>query len=386
MLNWRSIPLGSLPGVKPVFIVGAGRSGTTPLQLALNMHPRLGVYGETQAFFVYRKFASGPADARTRQVLNYWTPLIAGCSPYADLFDDEGMRARLASASNYAEIVNQIFGTLAAREGKSRWGEKSPAHIFRLQEIRSSFPGAQVIHIIRDPRAVVCSSIKAFDQGQLNDWNIYRVARYWLRCFKIHAQQQSETARGGYMLVRYEDFVLRPQETLQAIAAFLNIGFVTEMLNAHRVASRYVQKESSGGMPAHHALTEKPLDASRVQAWKASLSREQTRLVEQVAGKQMQEIGYQPAEKEPYKPPSMRAVYFSTRWIAAEGRRIADKQARTPYWALQRMMESRDQAQQTPPARPANPVPSLDSSQGPKRNTVGVRPNEEPEQIRRSGT
>src|SRR5579872_2360232 len=114
MLNWRSIPLGSLPGIKPVFIVGAGRSGTTPLQLALNMHPHLGVYGETQAFFVHRRFGSEPSDARTEQLLTYWTPLIAGCSPHADLFNDDKVRARIASASSYAEIVDRIFDALAA--------------------------------------------------------------------------------------------------------------------------------------------------------------------------------------------------------------------------------------------------------------------------------
>lgn len=385
MLNWRSIPLGSLPGIKPVFIVGAGRSGTTPLQLALNMHPQLGVYGETQAFFVHRRFGSEPSGARTEQLLKYWTPLIAGCSPHADLFDDEKVRARLASASTYAEIVDRIFEALAAREGKSRWGEKSPAHIFRLAEIRTAFPGAQVIHIIRDPRAVVSSSIKAFHEGQLSDWNIYRVARYWLRCFKIHAQQQSESARDGYLLVRYEDFVSRPEQTLRDVSSFLKIGFVPEMLNAHRVASKYV-KENSGALPAHHALTEKPLDRSRVQAWKEILSSDQARLVEQVAGKQMQQIGYKLGKKEAYNPPRMRAVYFSTRWIAAEGRRIADKQARTPYWALQRMMESREEPRPEQPNVAPSAAPALDSSRGPKRNTVGVRGNEATEQIRRSGT
>ena len=44
MFNVRPIPLGTIPEIEPVFIVGAARSGTTPLQLALNMHPELGVY------------------------------------------------------------------------------------------------------------------------------------------------------------------------------------------------------------------------------------------------------------------------------------------------------------------------------------------------------
>jgi hypothetical protein len=154
------------------------------------------------------------------------------------------------------------------------------------------------------------------------------------------------------------------------------------MLEAHRVASKYVQKENSGNMPAHHVLTQRPLDTSRAGAWKKVLSSEHTKMIEQVAGKQMATLGYELSRSREYQPPRMRAVYFSTRWIAAEGRRIADKQARTPYWALQRMMEPR-------PSEPS-PAPlstiSIDAKPTPKRVSVGLRPRKESDQIRRSGT
>jgi hypothetical protein len=107
-------------------------------------------------------------------------------------------------------------------------------------------------------------------------------------------------------------------------------------------------------------------------------------MIEQVAGKQMATLGYELSRSREYQPPRMRAVYFSTRWIAAEGRRIADKQARAPYWALQRMMEPREQPR--PAQRDASPAPSPDSMRGTKRSSVGSRPSEVPDQIRRSGT
>jgi len=78
MFNFRPIPLGSIPEIEPVFVVGAARSGTTPLQLALNMHPELGVYGETQAFFVHRKFAAERTEMRLRRLLAYWRVVLSG--------------------------------------------------------------------------------------------------------------------------------------------------------------------------------------------------------------------------------------------------------------------------------------------------------------------
>ncbi len=168
MLNWSPIPLGSMPDIKPVFIVGAGRSGTTPLQLALNMHPQLGVYGETQAFFVHPKFGAEADEINLRRLLKYWRGIVSNCSPFEDLLDADGIQNRLARSPSYAQVMNLIMGEIAARDGKGRWGEKSPAHVFRLDEIRSCFPNAQIIHIVRDPRGVVCSNIKAFSGGAIH--------------------------------------------------------------------------------------------------------------------------------------------------------------------------------------------------------------------------
>lgn len=382
MFNLRSIPLGSIPDIQPVFVVGAGRSGTTPLQLALNMHSTLGVYGETQAFFVHRRFGAEPNEVSMRRRFEYWRAVVSGCCPYEDLLDSAEMRSQLASAPSYAHIVSLIMGAIAAREGKSRWGEKSPAHIFRLHEIRACFPNARIIHTIRDPRAVVSSSIKAFNGGQFTDWNAYAAARYWLRCFRVHAQQVSSRA-DGYMLVRYEDFVTRPKETLSAISSFLGMKFEEDMLNFHRVASDYVRPGRSGAIPAMHALTKKPLDPGRTDAWKQSLSPAQTKLIEQVAGNEMTTLGYEPVRR-PYEPPVMRA-YLSTRWAVSESYRILLKQAQAPNWAMRRAIDSQTKA----PVRTAEvvsvqpPAPIHASASANKKFAAAAEPEGA---ARRSGT
>ena len=383
MFNFRPIPLGSIPEIEPVFVVGAARSGTTPLQLALNMHPELGVYGETQAFFVHDKFAAGPSEIKLRRLLAYWRVVLSGCCPYDDFLDNEHIQRRLAAAPTYAHILNVIMGAIAAREGKSRWGEKSPAHIFKLDEIRACFPNARIIHIVRDPRAVVCSTIKAFNRGQFSDWNIYSSARYWVRCLRAHARQVS-TKADGYMLVHYEDFVTRPKETLTLISAFLGLKFVDEMLNAHRVAADYIRPDKSGNIPALHSLTQHRLDSGRTDAWKQILSPSQYKLIERTAGKQMATLGYLPARQE-YSPPQMRVSFFLPRWAVGEGRRIVMKKIREPYRALRRVIDSQTSTVTSPEpgsfeSSPLNLKPSV------RQQSIEVAATEPQGEVRGSGT
>ncbi len=239
--------------------------------------------------------------------------------------------------------------------------------------------------------AVWCApTLRLLAGGQFTDWNIYRATRYWLRCFRVHTLQQTEQTRGHYMLVRYEDFVTRPETTLRGISSFLGIDFAAEMLSSHQTASRYISKDSSGNMPALHALTQKPLDASRADAWKRILSPEHTRLIEQIAGRQMLTFGYEVAYGRQDRPSRMWATYLSGLWIASESRRIAYKQARPCYWAIQRVIESRQGTHLI-----GHKAPEAVSSQGPvplnpqlpvRVKSAGLRPSDTQDHVRRSGT
>lgn len=338
MFNLRPIPFGSKHDIEPIFVVGAGRSGTTPLQLALNMHPKLGIYGETQAFFVHRKFGAPSTAGNLRRLLEYWRLVIEGCCPYADLFDNSEIETSLANAPTYADVLDLVIGAIAAREGKQRWGEKTPAHVFKLREIRSCFPNARIIHIVRDPRAVVCSSIRAFRRAQFTDWNIFAATKYWVRCLEVHEKEVSKRS-DRYMLVQYEDFVTRPEATLLDICSFLNVEFVGDMLSAHRMASRYIRPDKSGLIPPLHALTQEPLNPQRTEAWKEVLSADQSRLIERIAGTHMAKLGYSITRKK-YAPPQMGVSYLMTRWTVNEGRRVAAKQMKDSAWALRRAFNS----------------------------------------------
>src|SRR5262245_30850077 len=116
----------------PVFVVGMNGSGTTMLADCLGQHPQLFVLGyesKVLPYFASRAQRYGDlADARNRRRL---ADDIGKTRPFwqanhrAPLVLEE---QRLAQCSTFGEIVSQIYGSLAARKGKSRWGDKSPAN------------------------------------------------------------------------------------------------------------------------------------------------------------------------------------------------------------------------------------------------------------------
>jgi hypothetical protein len=336
--KWKSMPLGQVREISPVFIVGAGRSGTTPMQLALNMHPSLGVYGETQAFLSHRRFGVPSDAAELRRLVRHWHHIVADQTPHKELMQEQSLQHRLSRAQSYAEVLNTILGTIAAREHKARWGEKTPSHIFRLAAIRSCFPQSRVIHMIRDPRGTVCSTIQAFTDGAFTDWRIYVAARYWSRAVRVHQLEMKEPSP-SYLLVRHEQFVTSPESTLKDVCAFLGLEYVPDLLKFHKTAAQFMRKTSSGELPTRHALTLKPMDASRAEAWRKVLSPRQIRLIESVVRDEMGSLGYEPDCEGEDTALKGQVAYYSAMWTMSETRRVALREAKARYWAMQRMME-----------------------------------------------
>lgn len=97
----------------PVFIVGCGHSGTTMLRHVLNLHPNI---------------YAVPYESR--------------------MFFHSSFKIRLADA---------VWSTTAVSLGKSRWVEKTPAHIHRLQRILQVYPDSRILLLIRDGRDVAIS-------------------------------------------------------------------------------------------------------------------------------------------------------------------------------------------------------------------------------------
>ena len=142
----------------PIFIVGAPRSGTTFLQLLLAASGKFTVVPETH-YFSYIKPIIDHLSARDEKIETL-LKIIEG-KPDIHLSDEQKSAFRISlekiELSDSAILAALIEAISYNSQDHERWLEKTPKHIFHLNELWLAFPTAKVLNIVRDPRSVVSS-------------------------------------------------------------------------------------------------------------------------------------------------------------------------------------------------------------------------------------
>ncbi|MGH2952033.1 MAG: sulfotransferase family protein, partial [Solirubrobacterales bacterium] len=136
------------------FVVGVGRSGTTLLRLMLDAHPRLAIPPETH--FLPELIA----QARQRVPADELVSEIVAARNWDDFGLDAGaLRGRVAALDDAraAPVLRAFYSLYAERQGKQRWGDKTPIYVKRMRLISAVLPEARFVHLIRDGRDVALS-------------------------------------------------------------------------------------------------------------------------------------------------------------------------------------------------------------------------------------
>jgi hypothetical protein len=227
----------------PVFIIGAMRSGTTALRLALDAHPDLAIPEET-AFM-----AGGAALLR-----------IPGWR-YGDVWFERIDADRADVAAGLRQLYDDLFGSYARRRGATRWGEKTPLHVFLVEELAEVFPDASFVGLVRHPSAVVASMVSSWRREPIG------AAGYWRRATTELARVGSALGDDRFVLVRYEDLVRQPEEVLRDVCAACRLPWDDRVL-------RHDEVQDERGAPTRtDGATEvrRPLDTAGLSSWEARL-------------------------------------------------------------------------------------------------------------------
>lgn len=136
--------------------------------------------------------------------------------------------------------IQKLFLLHAGREGKNCWINKTPEIIRFQPELRMIFGPLKIIHLIRDGRDVVNSSVK------LKWWPLEKGARSW-RLLIEDTRAQASLHPEDYLELRYEEFIADHVGTLKRVFDFLDIeGDAEEFVAMQR---RYRLAKSSGSEP-----------------------------------------------------------------------------------------------------------------------------------------
>ncbi len=269
-----------------IYIVGVGRSGTSLLQSMLHAHSELTSAPESHFFRTYLS-EKRKTQAFEKKGSNEFTKILKNDKHFQRLELDPGSFKSIEGATfSMVDLYKEINELLKRRNAKSRLVDKDPRNLENISSIHSFFPEAQIIHIIRDPRDVVFSKLKA-------NWSSRRP--YWLHTMIGEAQMKHGLKSAGrlrpttYHQLRYEDLLEDPEEALRGLCRFLGIDFEEGMLRFNVAAKDLVTKEEMQWKKE----TLKPLMKGNRFKWKEFYSPFQLAVIEAIAKPTMLRFGYE---------------------------------------------------------------------------------------------
>jgi hypothetical protein len=268
------------------FVIGCGRSGTTLLQVMLDSHSEVVMPNETHFYSSFTREIRNVAVTSENLEESVDKMLDFEHIRPMNLDRDEVIRLARAGDPGWDVIFLAILTAFRQQRGGRRVGEKTPAHYQALWHLYDAFPEARFINLIRDPRAVVDSFMKAPFYRNFGK-NPMHAIHSWRMAIDQHQIASSRADSRRYTSVRYEDLVERPREELTRICQFLDLPFEESMLEFHhREHSGFLSGES------HKQGTFKPVYTDSTVKWRKSLLPAQVGIIEGILGSRMEALGY----------------------------------------------------------------------------------------------
>lgn len=213
--------------MRPLFLIGNKRSGTSLLVRVLNLHPNIFISHESDVVWILYQF-----HRQQPFVAHRWD-------------SDRGMKHTVAAAGdllqhsrrpeeNFRAVICKLMeqGTpwlKPMHKPDLRWiGDKKPfQHIDPdlVPFIRESFPDALFLHIVRHPCAVAASSESFNETGFGDFWldlTLEQKVDRWAENEELVRQMRDEMPERVHSL-RYEDFCRHTSQELERIFRFLGV-------------------------------------------------------------------------------------------------------------------------------------------------------------------
>jgi hypothetical protein len=258
---------------KPIFVMGASGSGTTLLRLILDSHPHIAIGPETAIMRLVKAHRFVPY---WRFGKNWWKRL--------DLTEEELNRS-------LRDFYGSFFERLAQRHGKQRWGEKTPLHVWHMDEIVKVFDDAVFVAIVRHPGASIASLVERFR------FSVTVATNTWLRMNRVLVHDGA-TMGDRFVLTRYEDLVREPEPVLRELLEWLEEPWSPAVLQHHEVQQEKGAPDVSDG----RTRPGDAIDVQRVSKWMTVLTEEERNSVRKQTKDWGRFFGYDVDEPLPVDP------------------------------------------------------------------------------------
>lgn len=306
--------------IRVVYVMGAGRSGSTVLDTILNNHEDVIGVGELVHLFIEGSAAKencSCGEARDaceiwRSVRERWSELtgLPSITQHERLMTKFTRVQRLAIPEwhrlrsgnpdpDFAKCIKQTHATyqaIAEATGKRVIIESSKNPL--RAKLLCLTPGLDVrlVHLVRDARGVAWSRMKPFAKSKeggvpqdIRPKPIHLSAGYWLFMNFLSEQVRKSFPDQPSTRIHYEDFVSSPERTLTEIGEVAGLDYSS-------VANRLLAEEPMA--PGHlyagnRVRTAGPIKLRSDIAWAEKLTPNQKRLTWLLAGHKLRQYGYE---------------------------------------------------------------------------------------------
>ena len=260
--------------LRPVFICGHQRSGTTLLQNLLDGHPRVLLLPSEGTYFTSFAYVArgAPSELAMDRFASEWIARLvdpnfephfrlgksdSSRNPAVDfaraLFGwHAALRTRVEPRLAPLLAVAAAFKTTAApHSAPSIWVDKTPQNE-RYAARFAPLGRARFIQLVRDPRATFASLAQIYRSGESEPFDAAEHARAIGRSLRL-AIVNARRLADRYLVVRYEDLIARPAEEIERVRRFLDIPADPTLL-VPTAGGRAVRANSSFGAGAAGAI------------------------------------------------------------------------------------------------------------------------------------
>jgi hypothetical protein len=272
----------------PFFIIGTERSGTNLLRLILNSHSNIAI--PHPPHIMKNLFKLEPFYGDLSKDLNFMRLIrdvetIIRLHPYPwGIKIDKNEIFRQVRERNLINVFFAVYEQYLESTLKKRWGCKSTFMIYHVELIKRYYPSAKFIYMVRDGRDVAASARKTI----FNRYNIYFIANLWKKEQEIGISWRNRLSKEEIFLVRYEDLLSKPAETVSSLCLFLDEPYQEDMLSFFDSA----EAKKSGSLSEAWRNTSSPIIKDNYGKFNAQLSKNQVILFESIAGKELEHFSY----------------------------------------------------------------------------------------------
>jgi hypothetical protein len=208
---------------------------------------------------------------------------------------------RLTAAHATPQVCDRIRTWFAAQScGAALVLDKTPRNALRIPFLRTVFPEAKFIHIVRDGRDVACSLMPGvggdswyhlkpvrWREMQAEQQPIERCALVWRDVIQTVC---ADLAGLPHLQVRYEELLAAPRERVADTWQFLGLPIDASALNfADKIQDATADSYHAGGQDVWYREDH----ARRTGRWRENLSPEQQRRVNAVLADTLKSLGYE---------------------------------------------------------------------------------------------